>query len=290
MIITDENLNIEKIIDSGQVFRAIKLCDKIYRFISCDKILYLKEISNNTYALSCTDEEWSSFWSQYFDMNRDYNEIISRINKNDEYACKCAFYSKGIRILHQEPWEMLISFIISQRKSIPAIRSSIEMICEMFGKCVDMSETLLDFDNTLPQEILSLEREVYLFPSPVELKEATDAQLRECKTGYRAPYILDAIAVCNNSNDFLYKKNLEDLSDENLLDYLMQIKGVGLKVASCIALFAYSRVNLAPVDTWIQKIIDKYYKGENPFPKYPLAPGIIQQYMFYYALCHKDEF
>lgn len=166
---------------------------------------------------------------------------------------------------------MLISFIISQRKSIPAISKSIELICERFGT-----------------PIITEKKTIYSFPRPVDLAKASIEELNECKLGYRSEYVKKAAEdVASGKIDLVA---LEQLDDEQLFESLKSFLGVGDKVANCVALFAYSRTSLAPVDTWIKKVIDKEYAGNNPFPAYGKIAGVIQQYIFYYAQMHKSEF
>lgn len=266
----DDYFDLDKIIDSGQTFRARKIDDNLYRFISLRNVLYISKDSsdNNSYNVSCSKNEWSNYWYSYFDLDRSYKDIIPE----EDFTKKCYDYSKGIRILRQEPFEMLISFIISQRKSIPAIRTSIELICTSFGTPVYTSQG----------------EDLYLFPNVNEFTSNNSNALSDCKLGYRLPYIEDAITTIANNPHFL--DDGYNMSDEELLEHLMKVKGVGIKVANCVALFAYNRLSLAPVDTWINKIIDTKYIGISPFERYGDNAGIIQQYMFYYAITHKDEF
>lgn len=266
----DDYFDLDKIIDSGQTFRARKIDDNLYRFISLRNVLYISKDSsdNNSYNVSCSKNEWSNYWYSYFDLDRNYKDIIPE----EDFTKKCYDYSKGIRILRQEPFEMLISFIISQRKSIPAIRTSIELICTSFGTPVHTSQG----------------EDLYLFPTVNEFTSNNSNALSDCKLGYRLPYIEDAITTIANNPHFL--DDGYNMSDEELLEHLMKVKGVGIKVANCVALFAYNRLSLAPVDTWINKIIDTKYNGISPFERYGDNAGIIQQYMFYYAITHKDEF
>lgn len=166
---------------------------------------------------------------------------------------------------------MLISFIISQRKSIPAISKSIELICERFGS-----------------PIITEKRTIYSFPRPIDLAKATIEELDECKLGYRSAYVKKAAEdVASGKMDM---SAMTQLSDEDLFETLKSFYGVGDKVANCVALFAYSRTSLAPIDTWIKKVIETEYAGKNPFPAYGDIAGIIQQYIFYYAQMHKSEF
>ena len=162
----------------------------------------------------------------------------------------------------------MISFIISQRKSIPSIKACVEGIARKYGKPIKT-----EFET------------VYRFPTPAELAKATEDELRELKTGYRAPYILDAVRRVNSGELDLKKISL--LEDAELIEALKTVNGIGDKVANCIGLFAYGRTGLAPVDTWIRKIMDNYYGGENPFVKYGDAAGIMQQYAFFYAVSTK---
>lgn len=266
-ITVNDYFDLDKIIESGQTFRARKLDDNMYRFISLNHVLYISKVCDNSYDVSCSKDEWDTYWYNYFDLDRCYKDIIIE----DEFARKCFNCSKGIRILRQEPFEMLISFIISQRKSIPAIRSSIEEICTRFG-----DEIKTDTGE-----------KVYLFPTPAQLVSDTKNKLDECKLGYRLSYIKDAVQTVYNST---FLEEGYSMNNEQLLEHLMSVKGVGIKVANCIALFAYNRIDLAPVDTWINKIINTKYKGKSPFDTYKAVSGIIQQYFFYYAITHKDEF
>ena len=261
--ITDD-FDQEKIRISGQAFR-IDLCDDgSYRYIHRGKVLHLKQTGKTEYEADCTKKEWDSIWSEYFDLNRNYKKIRNSIDKNDEFLLNSSKAGKGIRILKQDPFEMLITFIISQRKNIPAIKASVEKICTYFGK-----------------EIKTKEGNLYAFPTAEELYKADESLLTKCSLGYRLPYILDATRRVYEKDMDL--KALTKLSDEELFEELKRVHGVGDKVANCICLFGYGRTGMAPVDTWIKKVIDEQYGGENPFAGYGENAGIMQQYMFYYA-------
>ncbi len=165
---------------------------------------------------------------------------------------------------------MLVTFIISQRKSIPAIRSVVELLSERYGSKI-----------RTPAETL------YTFPTTSQLKDVHLEDYIACKAGYRAPYLCDAVhQVLSGSLDLA---GIASLSDEALISALEGVKGVGVKVANCVALFAYGRTACAPVDTWIKKIIRQEYQGQNPLDRYGDSAGIMQQYFFYYAQNHKAE-
>ena len=265
-----DDFNLEKIANSGQCFRVRMFEDHTYRFVTGDQVLYIKEIEDTLFEISCDEIVWGTVWCPYFDLSKNYRELRDSVNAADHYLQKAAAYGNGIRILRQDAWETLITFIISQRKSIPAIRASVELLSQKYG-------TLL----SSPQE------DIYRFPTPEQLSKASDAELRECKMGYRAPYILDAVdQVLHHGLDLT---SLAACSDEDLFQALKQVKGVGDKVANCICLFAYNRTSRAPIDTWIHKVIEQEYGGKDPFPQYGANAGVMQQYIFYYAQTHKRE-
>ncbi|MDE6166901.1 MAG: DNA-3-methyladenine glycosylase 2 family protein [Acetatifactor sp.] len=268
--ITDD-FDLKKISDSGQCFRVKELPGNIFRFICGNHILYLEQTGECEYLADTTPQAWESLWKSYFDLERNYGQIRGAINSEDTYLTEAAECGKGIRILRQDPWEMLVTFIISQRKNIPAIRSAVEILCRRYG-----------------QELRSSRETLYAFPSPQALAALSQSQLRDCGLGYRAPYVADAARQAASKE--LDLQLLTDLPDEALLERLEAVKGVGIKVASCISLFAYGRTGIAPVDTWIRRVIQERYQGRDPFPGYGPAAGILQQYMFYHALFHKKEF
>lgn len=264
MIITiHDDFNLQRIIDSGQCFRPVKIPDGRYRFITGKHLLHIQELGDGRYEVDCSRWNWKHTWKPYFDLNASYAAIRRSIPDSDTYLSWAAEYSQGIRILRQDPWEMLITFIISQRKSIPAIRSAVEMLCEKAGTlCEEGGENF------------------YTFPRPGELARLSAEDLRECSLGYRAPYIYQTVRKVRREKINLYQWNI--LADEKLVEKLMEFPGVGIKVANCTALFGYHRIARAPVDVWIERVIREHYGGQNPFVSYPETAGIMQQYMFYY--------
>lgn len=260
----------EKIIDSGQCFRAVRLEDGTFRFLTGDRVLYLRSASEEAWEVSCDRDTWERVWSPYFDLGRNYRVIREKIPARDAFLVEAAHTGAGIRILRQDPWETLLTFIISQRKSIPAIRAMVEELSRRYGT-----------ELRTPTETL------YAFPTARQLKDVTVEDYIDCKAGYRAPYLRGAVErVLAGETDL---EAMAALPDRELLAALEEIKGVGVKVASCVALFAYGRTACAPVDTWINKIIRGKYRGRAPFARYGDGAGIMQQYFFYYALRHKSE-
>ncbi len=275
----DDDLDLEKIMNSGQAFRIKKMPDDSFRFVYGEHILYIKPESSGRFSIETVNclspnitaaDEWKNAWSDYFDLERKYRDIRKKVPASDSYMKKACENGEGLRILRQDPWEMLVTFIISQRKSIPAIKDAVEKICEKYGKKFDTGH-----------------ENIFLFPSARDMEKATEAELTECKLGYRVSYIRDAIdRVLTGGLDL---NALYALSYEEAFERLKEVRGVGDKVSNCICLFAYSKTEAAPVDTWIAKVIEQEYAGANPFPSYGDAAGIMQQYIFYYALTHKDS-
>lgn len=262
--ISSEYLDMRKIADSGQVFRFNKTDDGSYDLIANNKHLRIQKLIDNkdinTYELDCSEEDYNKIWKDYFDIDTDYSIYTDDLDENDVYLQKACEYSKGIRILRQDKWEMLVSFIISQRKSIPAIKSSIEKMAVNLGEEID--------------------DRIYAFPKPQEILSADDTVLETCGLGYRLPYIRAAARdVIENGVD-LYDS--DNLSDEELLEKLKEFKGVGVKVANCVLLFGYHRIGAFPIDVWVKKILNNHYDGTFPMERYKGYAGVLQQYMFFY--------
>lgn len=262
--ISSEYLDMRKIADSGQVFRFNKTDDESYDLIANNKHLRIQKLIDNkdinTYELDCSEEDYNKIWKDYFDIDTDYSIYTDDLDENDVYLQKACEYSKGIRILRQDKWEMLVSFIISQRKSIPAIKSSIEKMAVNLGEEID--------------------DRIYAFPKPQEILSADDTVLETCGLGYRLPYIRAAARdVIENGVD-LYDS--DNLSDEELLEKLKEFKGVGVKVANCVLLFGYHRIGAFPIDVWVEKILNNHYDGTFPMERYKGYAGVLQQYMFFY--------
>ena len=260
-----DDFDLEKIIDSGQCFRGKCLEDGSYRFISGESVIYLRpeDREAGVYTVSCDRESWETTWFPFFDLERCYSEIAVLESGKHEFVDQAIAHGRGVRLLRQDPWEMLLTFIISQRKSIPAIIKSVEVLSEKYG-----------------HDIVTEQERLKAFPSPEEMKEATAEELAACGLGYRVKYILDAIQKVNSGE--LNLKAIAKLPDDVLLEKLQAVMGVGIKVANCIALFAYGRTACVPVDVWIFRVIEKECGGISPFSLYGENAGIIQQYIFYY--------
>lgn len=260
------------ITDSGQCFRMRKTKKDHYEIIAFNRLLKLKQLSKNRFDLDCDRSEFDAVWRPYFDIDRDYESLLRFIDRKDLYLQKATAFGKGMKILKQDPFEMLISFIISQRKSIPAIRKCIDALCEISGEYIGKS----DFDH----------KKLYTFPKADALSALTEKELNSCMLGYRSKYIMSTAKAVESEE--LDLKKLSTLSSEALITELLKCFGVGIKVASCTALFGFHRLEIFPIDVWIKRILEKEYQGIFPLKgckhpeEYKKYAGILQQYMFYY--------
>lgn len=280
-IAIEDDFDLEKIRTSGQCFR-VKTTDMqrrdcpVYSFIYKDSYLEIQESNNikndkkgKKYNVSCSIKEWENIWFHYFDLETDYENIRKEFKNDNNFTDTCMDFGKGLRILNQDPWEMLITFIISQRRSMPAIASSVEKMCNTLGN-----------KHTCKETITGRAVECFKFPTPEQIYDADIKHISDCGVGYRDEYIKCAAEMVISG--YLNLDKIKSCSDEELFNELCRVKGVGTKVANCIMLFGYHRCGRAPVDVWIDRVIKQDFKGENPFPKYGDVAGIIQQYFFYY--------
>ena len=266
-------LDLLKVADSGQAFRIRVIDDAHVELVAFGRYLQIADLGKDTFAFSCDEIEFEDIWKPYLDLDRDYGRIVKSIDKNDEYLMAAAKFGKGIRILKQDIFETTISYIISQRRSIPSITTSVERISKLCGKKIKAPKLESPF-------VAPLEKEYYAFPTPEELNKLPYKDLENTGVGYRAPYI--ARAAEEFSSGKLDPDALSSLSDDALYKALTAMYGVGTKVANCVMLFAFARTGRFPVDVWIQRIEDRYYNGHFDCTPYPDTAGIMQQFMFYY--------
>ena len=264
-----KDFSIEAIAESGQCFRIVPEENGAFCITALDRLLTVRQLDEEVFGFSCSDEEFDLVWADYFDLGTDYEVYRALTLPEDEYLKTAISFGSGIRILRQDAWEMLISFIISQRKSVPAIRTSVERLSERFGK---------------PIGRYSDGRTAYAFPEADALAGADTEELSACGLGYRVGYVRNAARLVQSGE--LDLKRLEQLDTPQLIEALMKLQGVGIKVASCAALFGYHRLYTVPVDVWMKRVIDTVYNGSLPEEYKPYA-GVLQQYMFNYARINK---
>ena len=254
-------IDLDKTEQSGQCFRWRYVEEGVYDIPAFGQLIRVREnwVGLDVEILSENGRDEEALWNTYFDAAVDYEKIRKMPDNNDKFLMEAAKNGEGIRIIRQEPFETLITFIISQRKSIPAIKTSVEKICEAVGRKIPGTD-------------------VYDFPTPEELSKLDENTLNECGLGYRTPYVHGtAVAFAEGSMNM---EALSGMNDEELVNTLMTLKGVGIKVASCTALFGFHRLDFFPIDVWIQRALDAYYNGTFPLEKYHPYNGIMQQYIF----------
>jgi N-glycosylase/DNA lyase len=263
-----DTLSLENTLKCGQSFRWQKLQDGSYIGIVKGIPAVIRN-ENNKVVIKTADDKTKNikqFWADYFDLHTDYSAILASFRKefsNHPFTVKALEYGKGLRILQQDAWEMLISYIISQRLSIPRISAIIEELAKRKG-------TEIRFDDFT----------FHSFPSPEKIAELSETQLREIGLGYRTNYITQASQVIINKG-FTFD-NLRSVPLNEALEILMQIHGVGPKVANCVCLFGLGKPDAFPVDTWIAKA-NKYYDGKLNASLFGQYAGIAQEYIFHYV-------
>lgn len=265
---SSEYFNATDTLDCGQIFRY-KLINGKYLVVSGDKACFIKTDGETT-VVECED---GKYFRNFFDLDRDYGSI-NQLVKGSKYeiVAKSADRARGIRILNQQREEMLFSFIISQNNMIPRIKAIIERTCETLGQ----KRTIDGY-------------EYYSFPSAEILAKCDEEFYKSLGYGYRARYMVEVSNAIVNGEINLDK--IANLPTEELKKCLVSLKGVGGKVADCIALFGYHRVDSFPVDTWIERLYKEDFKGELADRKkitewflneFKDNSGYVQQYLFYY--------
>lgn len=256
-----------------------------------DHVYRTSDGNPNRIQISCSEEEWESVWREWFDMDRSYNELRKRVCELEDDVDKdvslgintIMTHGEGIRILRQDPWETLCTFIISQRRSIPSIKTSVRRMSERWGGEINAPAIKRLMKNVKGTPVDSVPA-LISFPTANSLSQVEPEVLNEVAgLGYRDKYVHDtAVKVAAGELDL---GKLNTLNNEDLLKRLESLRGVGVKIASCTALFAYGRLDVAPVDVWIQRVIKEDFDGEDVLNhQYKEISGLVQQWMYYWAL------
>ena len=262
MIIYNDNLDLTQIANSGQCFRWVRVNNKVWKFPIYD-VWYKAWHNENDHSkihISKADgtEADEELIYYYFDIDTNYQSIINEIPKDDLYLKQAADAFSGIRILRQDLWEMMVSFIISQNNNIPRIKKSIEKLCDKNGG---------------------------VFPNLVEIYHM---DLSDVGLGYREKYLKNTSLCLWNPWQHPFLQHVLANSD-NPKEKLMNIKGIGDKVADCICLFGLHRLDSCPIDTWMKKIIETRYNGTKPEWMTSKYAGVYQQYVFAYERSLKGK-
>lgn len=273
-----KNFNIKQILECGQCFRWEKKAELNYIIIAYGRVIEVIQEDDKVTILNSNKEDFNNIWFEYFDLGRDYSKIKDELSK-DEILKKSVDYGYGIRILNQEPFELVISFIISARNSIPSIKKTIKKISERWGKEIEYNG-----------------EKFYTFPTAEMLKDATEDDIRETGASFRSKYIVDTVSNINkdlDNIDGVYNlERIASLSDDECHTALQEFKGVGAKVADCIMLFSMKKYSAFPVDVWVKRAMMYFYNAEEGSlnkirifarNKFEDLSGFAQQYLFYYA-------
>lgn len=255
----------------GQIFRFFKQVDGSYDIILKDRVINVYVKDDYLFVSSNDERDLKNVVTTYFDLDNDYEKMAKLLIEADEKITKASLFSVGLNMIKQDPFETVISYIISANNGVPQIASALNNIAKRYGK-----------------KVIFNEKEYYLFPGYEDLKGVTEEDFRNCKVGFRDKYLKAMVDKLNNNEidlDAFYEMNTEQA-----LDKLMENQGVGPKVASCILLFAYQKYDVFPIDTWVKKIMRDDYKieGEKKIRKfaaetYGKYSGIAIQYLFNYS-------
>ncbi len=243
-------------LDCGQAFRWENI-DGVWHGVVKNRVLDVEETENGV-AFYTSEEDFNNIWVDYFDLKRDYEGILSKISQDESIKMAVEEFC-GIRILNQDPWETLCSFIISQNNNIPRIKGIINRLCENFGEPLGNGD--------------------YSFPSAEVLSKLSLDDLAPLRAGFRNKYILDAAQKVANGEVDLEK--LKDMPIEDARQELLKIKGVGAKVAECALLYGCRHIEAFPVDVWVKRVMSELY--EDGLPECTEGfEGIAQQYLFHW--------
>ena len=266
------DFDLAQTLECGQCFRFYKQDEEDYVVVAYNALLHIRQYGNDLIFLDKTEEEVRKLWIPYFDLERDYGEIKQFLLSKDKVLEPAICEKYGVRILNQQFHEVLLSFIISQNKQIPHIKQIVKTISERYGNYLG--------------EING--EKYYSFPDISKLGEITEMNFREMKTGFRAPYLADAVnkLISGEISEEMFKGALE----EEVQKKLMEIKGVGEKVANCVMLFSLGWRQAFPIDVWIKRIMETLYFEGKETTKEEIAVyakkifgeygGYAQQYLF----------
>ncbi|WP_160675197.1 DNA-3-methyladenine glycosylase 2 family protein [Clostridium sp. C8-1-8] len=288
-----KSFNIKQVFECGQCFRWIRQESGTYIGVAHERVIELEESGEDIIIHNTNKDDFDNIWMEYFDLERDYSAIKDKF-AGDPLLEKAVDFGYGIRILKQDPFEILISFIISARNSIPSISKTISKISEKWGSAIEYK------GNTY-----------YAFPTIEQFSKASLEEINTTGASFRSKYIFDTVAKVKACNELLSEnKDIASMSEEEkeLLQYdlnmisnlsdddchiaLQKFKGVGAKVADCVMLFSMKKYSAFPVDVWVKRAMAHFYLAPDVSlnkirifgrEKFGDLSGFAQQYFFYYA-------
>lgn len=268
------DFNPKHIFECGQCFRWHKEADNSYTGVAKGRVINVSQKDNKIYLDNTNLKDFEEIWYNYFDLGTNYTDIKNTLKNMDEHLNKASEFGYGIRILKQDGWEMLISFIISSNNRIPMIQKAIENLSRNYGTYIGNYRG----------------KDYYAFPTPEELNKASQEEIRACQTGFRDKYIKSTTESVIKDNENI--SEYTSLSTDDCIKELKKFNGVGPKVADCIALFGMQKYDTFPVDVWVKRVMQEFYVDEDmslpkmrsyAIDKFGNLAGFAQQYLFYYA-------
>ena len=268
-----QNFSLKHTFECGQCFRWRPNPDGSYTGIAGEGIFNVRMSGESDLIVETNLPDFKESFEEYIDNHNDYSAIKKILSKNDKTMKKAVDYGYGMRILKQDHWETLASFIISANNNIPRIMKTVENIAGTYGKQIEFQGKAYS-----------------LFPKPEDLADAGDKELKCCGLGFRWKYIKCAAQMIESG-----EINLEEIEKQHSAsarNELIKIPGVGPKVADCVLLYSYAKADVFPTDVWIKRIVETIYFGkekklneiqEFAKNKYGELAGFAQQYLFYYA-------
>jgi N-glycosylase/DNA lyase len=280
IIIKDvKSFELSHVFDCGQCFRWIRQENGNYIGVAFGRVIEVEKRDSDIIIYNTNEKEFNEIWLNYFDLKREY-ENIKEILSKDELLKQSVEFGHGIRILQQQPFELVISFIISANNRIPMIKRAIDNISKRWGK-----------------EIEYKGKAYYAFPTVEDFAKVSMEEIESCGVGFRAKYIADTVEKIYKSMSEEYKQEydlnfIKAQSDDGCHEALQVFSGIGPKVADCIMLFSMNKYSAFPVDVWVKRAMQHFYLapdvslkkirdfGRNKFGE---LSGFAQQYLFYYA-------
>lgn len=259
-----KDLDLDQIANSGQCFTWEPLGPNRYGVEAFSHWIQVEQ-REDQFWFSCEQEEFDQIWRSYFDLDTDYGQLKAAIDPEDDYLRQAVCFGGGIRVLRQDLWEVMVSFLISQNNNIPRIKNSIQYLCQTYGE---------------KKERGTDGRVFYTFPKPHALTGVSEEEFKAAGLGYRAKYLPALVKQA----DCGLLTQLKSADFSTAKQQLLSCYGIGKKVAECICLFGLHHKEAFPVDTHIQKILALHYPKGFPEARYSGVQGIIQQYLFYYHL------
>lgn len=258
-------LELAQTLDCGQCFRWEEVEDGAFFGVAMGRCAKVKLCGDKLYIYGARAED-AGLWWDYFDLGLDYAKVRSELANISPVLDAAAEYAPGIRILKQDAWEALCSFIISQNNNIPRIKGIIKRLCECFGDKLENG---------------------YDFPSADVMAKLTVEQLAPLRSGFRAKYLMDAAAKVSSGEIDLDKISVMPIEDAR--QELMKIKGVGPKVAECVLLYGMHRLECFPMDVWMKRAMSVLLP-DITVEQLGAYAGIAQQYIFHYSRMNPQLF